>query len=122
MKKSRAYRTLTVNVLGYQEEGEWVALALEMDIRGYGQSFEEALEDLIDLVNMQLSFAEFKDHPEMAFHPAEPVWFSLFAQVRQDRLLHYARPAEAEYEIAGIPMPSPQVIEKEKTKFSLTDG
>jgi hypothetical protein len=28
---------VTLNILGYREDNEWVALALEMDLRGYGR-------------------------------------------------------------------------------------
>ena len=38
---------LSINVLGYREEGQWVALALEMDLRGYGETFEAALRELM---------------------------------------------------------------------------
>jgi len=31
---------VTLNILGYREESEWVALALEMDLRGCGKTFE----------------------------------------------------------------------------------
>ncbi|HKI86373.1 MAG TPA: hypothetical protein VKA53_06485, partial [Thermoanaerobaculia bacterium] len=51
---------IKLRVLGYQEDGEWVALALEMDLRGYGETFQGALVELRDLVATQLSFADFK--------------------------------------------------------------
>lgn len=103
----------TLNVLGYQEEKEWVALALEMDLRGYGDTFDEALEDLSDLVLMQISFARFKGEPSLIWKPAEPVWFELFAQVRQEYLT--AAVADTEevdpmYSIAGLPIPPAHVI------------
>ena len=47
---------VTVSVLGFQEDGEWCALALEMDLRGYGRTFDEALEDLHDAMTMQNQF------------------------------------------------------------------
>ena len=75
--------TVTVNVLGYREDGEWVALALEMDLRGYGQTFREALEELTDLVRTQIRFAQFKGQPDMIWKSAEPVWFERFADVRR---------------------------------------
>jgi hypothetical protein len=37
---------VTLNIPGYFEDSEWVALALEMDLRGYGKTFYKALEDL----------------------------------------------------------------------------
>ena len=31
---------VTASVLEFQEDGEWCALALEMALRGYGQTFD----------------------------------------------------------------------------------
>jgi hypothetical protein len=73
-------------VLGYRDEGEWVALALEMDLRGYGSTFEEAQQDLTDLVAMQMGFARSKGQPELIWKPAEPVWFQLFANTLRQYL------------------------------------
>ncbi len=105
---------VTLNVLGYQEDGEWVALALEMDLRGYGDTFEEAQKDLSDLVGMQISFARFKREPSLIWKPAEAVWFELFAQVRQAYLAaaisDTEEEAEPEYGIAGLPIPPAHVI------------
>ena len=54
MAKTKKNRTMTsgpnstgifLDVLGYRErEGEWVALALEMDLRGYGATYDQALD------------------------------------------------------------------------------
>lgn len=68
-----------LSVLGYEEDGEWVALALEMDLRGYGPTFEEAFSDLRDLVMMQISFALFKGQPGLIEYPADIVWWERFA-------------------------------------------
>ena len=101
---------VTASVLGFLEDGEWCALALEMALRGYGQTFDEALEDLHEAMTMQISFAHFKDQTNMIFHPAEPVHFSLFAQARNDRIMALATSgtaAESEYAVAGTPIPPP---------------
>jgi hypothetical protein len=71
--------TITLNVLGYQEVGEWVALALEMDLRGYGETFEDAFKDLEELVGMQIGFSRFKGQPELIWKAAEPIWFEHLA-------------------------------------------
>ena len=116
---------VTMSVLGFQEEGEWCALALEMDLRGYGQSFDEALEDLHEAMTMQISFAQFKGKTDMIFHPAEPMYFSLFAQVRNDHIMALARngsTAESEYAVAGIPIPPAHVIAARKDGFRMSDG
>ena len=76
------------------------AAALEMDLRGYGQTFDgEALEDLRESMTMQIGFAHFKDELDMIFHP---VYFSLYAQVRNDHLTALAKNGSvAESEYAG---------------------
>lgn len=116
---------VTVSVLGFQEDGEWCALALEMDLRGYGRTFDEALEDLHDAMTMQISFAQFKGETDMIFHPAEPMYFSLFAQVRNDHIVALARncpTVESEYTVAGMPIPPAHVIAARRNNFSALDG
>jgi hypothetical protein len=103
----------TLSVLGYREEGEWVALALEVDLRGFGSTFHEAVEDLRDLVRMQVSFAHYKGQPEMVWKPAEGVWWGLFLQVRRDFLeasVRERQPADDDYSIAGIRIPAAHEI------------
>ena len=97
-----------------------------MDLRGFGANFDEALAELVEIIGMQLGFADFKRQPEMVFHPAAPEYFALFAQVREDRLratlAHQVGEVDSEYDIGGIPIPPAHVIEKQKKKFSLADA
>lgn len=81
---------VTVSVPGFHETGEWCAPALEIDLRGYGQTFEEALEDLNESMTMQIGFAHFKGRTDMIFHPADPVYFSLFAQMWRGRAMFFS--------------------------------
>ena len=76
-KKQRmtAANNVTVSVLGYREDDNWCALALKMDLRGYGPTFRQALEDLRETMTMQIGFAYFKNELDMIVHPAEPVFF-----------------------------------------------
>lgn len=111
--KPAAFFDIVLNVLGYEEDGEWAALALEMDLRGYGPTFEEAVEELSELVAMQISFASFKDQPEMIWKPAEPIWWDLFATHKQERLFGLARRKAAgtrEFRV-GAMVPPAHVIE-----------
>lgn len=115
------HQMVTLNVLGYREEGEWVALALEMDIRGYGRTFDEALDDLKDLVNVQISFSRFKGQPDLIWKAAEPVWFERFAATRREyleALVRQSEPVESEYSVAGLPLPPPHVIEALRSNFT----
>ena len=62
---------LPVLIYPNEEEGGWTALSLEMDIRAYGDTPEEALDELSDLVYVQISFAVFKDDPSLIWKRAE---------------------------------------------------
>ena len=104
---------LTLNVLGYREHGEWAALALEMDLRGFGSSFQDAVQNLMELVRMQVSFAHFKSQPEMVLRPADPVWWDRFAEVRRDHLDALIRDrsrSDTSFDIAGIRIPPAYAI------------
>ena len=117
VEKPRICLDVTINVLGYQEDDAWVALALEMDLRGYGETFEDALNELMDCIASQISFAEFKGQPDMVFHPAAPEYYGLFAQVRGDKLRSLAQfhhENVSEYQVAGIPIPSAHIIAEHK--------
>ena len=69
---------LHVRVLGYREDGDWVALALEMGLRGYGKTFEEALKELEEFIEMQVSFALYKEDFDYLDHPAEKKYFKMY--------------------------------------------
>ena len=72
----------SVNVLGFKEGDEWCALGLEVDIRGYGHTFEEACVDLTDLITYQISFSMYKDQTELIFHSADPKFFDIFNTIK----------------------------------------
>jgi hypothetical protein len=113
---------ITLNVLGYREEVEWIALALEMDLRGYGKTFEEALSELKELVTMQISFAYFKGQTGMILRPADPIWFERFAQVRSACLASMMEPAahksiHNDYEVSGMKIPPAHVIKAMQAQF-----
>ena len=115
------------NILGYKAEGEWVALALEMDLRGYGKTWDEALANLRDLALMQIGFARFKRQPEMIFKPADPVWFQLFAEVRRAKFEEAVRAGTADrsmsdYQTGALPIPSAHLIAKIQKNFTLADA
>lgn len=116
-------RGLTLNVLGYAEGNEYVALALEMDLRGFGASLEEAMDDLMRQVVLQLSFAlHMHNSLDMAFFPAEPIWFERFAEARQVALRALTADDGTEFQACGLPVPAPHVIREMEGKFALQNG
>ena len=72
---------LTLNVLGLREDDAWCAIALDMSLRGYGETFDTALQALVDAVRAQVSFAVQHDNIEQIFVPAEPHYFRLHADL-----------------------------------------
>jgi len=117
-----------VNVLGYRDDQEkaWVALAVDMDLRGYGKTFSEALKELKELVVTQIDFALFKSQPEMIWKPAEPEYHRLFETARQERLrwIMASSPPRHEptTEIRGLSFPPGFLASRRKGSFSQISG
>ena len=114
---------IAVDVLGCREAEGYAALALEMDLRGYGSSLEEALHDLEEQVAMQLSFALYKHGAvDMAMRPAEAVYFERFAEAKREAIAPRGRGSGREFSAASIPYPSPDDLESRKRGFELQHG
>ena len=124
---------LPVLIYPNEEEGGWTALSLEMDIRAYGDTPEEALDELSDLVYVQISFAVFKDDPSLIWKRADQIWFDRFAEAfarQQWERLVMSQEVVAEsgevtlsmvpgYTASGMPMPAPHVIAEIKRQFQV---
>ena len=60
------------------ENDKWCAVALEMDIWGFGNTIEEAMKDLDELVEIQIEFAIGKNKLSLLDHPADKKWFDFW--------------------------------------------
>ena len=81
--------SVTLNVLGVREDETWCAIALEMSLRGYGETFEAALADLKETIIAQVTYAI--DHHQTLDHifmPAEPHYFERYTIAKRDALKH----------------------------------
>lgn len=120
------YFETTLSILGYREDGEWVALALEMDLRGYGRTWTEALEELDELVLMQISFAHFKGQIDMIWKSAEEQYWELFRQAQRARLAEVAAAEHAddqvEFHAGGLVIPPAHVIAAQSGRFLPANG
>ena len=88
MKTTSLNKTLNIRVLIYEddegdEEGDVVALAIDMDLRGYGDSEETALAEVEDLVDCQLQFALEQNDLRPAFFPADQKYFDMFEKLTE---------------------------------------
>ena len=107
---------LEINVLGYEEDGEWVAHALEMDIVACAETFDEALEELHDLVDMQFSFAAFKGDASLVFHRAPDKYWQILDNLKHQKLDALLAGKESrerdDYRLDGLPWPQ-EVVPRE---------
>ena len=76
-----------LNILGVREDDKWCAIALEMSLRGYGETFEEALDDLEETIIVQVTYA-IKHHSSIdhILIPAESHYFEIFAIAKREAL------------------------------------
>jgi hypothetical protein len=116
----RTVGELGFGILGYKEKNEWVALALEFDIRGYGKTFKAARKELQDLVKAQIAFALFKNQPEMIWKPADPIWCEVYSQARRE-LLGRPNTKKLQYLAAASSIP-PAFISSKLNQFQTIDA
>ena len=113
-------KNIELSVLGYIEDGEWVALALDMDLRGYGATPEAAESELMDLVRAQFSFAASREEPGLLWFPAERKYWKMFEEARRDSIqrLSLGTDPTSSHKVGGIPIPVPHaVIESSKARL-----
>lgn len=79
----RKYPSVRLNVLIYQEDNEWIAHCLQMDIMAASKDRATVQDDIIDLIKAQVEFALENNNMEGIFKsaPAEE-W---------EKLLHFQR-------------------------------
>jgi hypothetical protein len=108
--------TLHLRVLGYEEDREWCALCLEMDLRGYGATFEDAMEELHDAIVNQFTFAMQMNKPELLLCTAEQKYHAMYARTKRKALIDYvtgAPESETRHQISELPIPSADEIPRE---------
>lgn len=69
-----------VKVLGIKSVDGFSAVALEMDLWGYGDTKEQAVEDLNDNIRMQISFAMQKNDLSLLERPAPDEYQEMYRQ------------------------------------------
>lgn len=117
---------ISLSGLIYEEDGEYVALALEMDLRGYGATPDEARADLDEQVRLQLSFAIQKHGSiDSAMFPAEQKYYDMYRAAKLEQMKaqfgeHASQKSRATW--ADLPIPDPHVISQIQGDFSLWHG
>ena len=100
-----------LDVLGVREDGAWCAIALEMSLRGYGETFDDALDALVEAIEAQVTFAVQHDNLDQIFVPAEPHYFRLHADVKRAalkrKLLDRVQSGLPDYRVGDLQLPRP---------------
>lgn len=70
-KMNSRIEKFAIRALVSREKEEFVARALEMDLLGFGATPEDAIDELIESVEAQISFSKYKNDSSMIFFQAE---------------------------------------------------
>jgi hypothetical protein len=80
-------KSFAANIIVFREDDGWTAFALEMDVRGYGPAPAGAIDDLIEMLQAQVSFAVQMGHPESVWHRADEKYWRIWETARRNRLV-----------------------------------
>lgn len=81
MRKDESLR-LSLRIVFYREDGDWVAHCLETDLVGVGETKREAMASLWDATAVQLEASLDWNAPANFFSPAEGRYFEMYARGR----------------------------------------
>ena len=71
---------LNISVLGFEEDEHWCAMALEMSLCGYGNTYGAAVKDLKAAMTEQINFTLKHGNLDQLLFPAEDHYFERYAQ------------------------------------------
>ncbi len=91
---------LTISVLIYDEDGYRVAHGLEMDLKGRGETDQEAVAELVGMVKAQVSFALKRNEPDLIYRPAPKSYFRRFREARERALRSFPKRSRLEWKNA----------------------
>jgi hypothetical protein len=77
---------IRLRIYGYKVGKEWAAHCLETDLVGRGKNFAQAMDELRELTEMQVSFAIQTDQPSLLDHPAPPEIWQAYERATRDYL------------------------------------
>jgi hypothetical protein len=104
---SEEAKAFEVSVIVFRDGSVWTALALEMDIRGYGASRKAAVDDALSMITAQVSFAVQTGHAESVWKRAEEKYWQMWENARRNQFIAEISGSEAPAdEIADlVPIP-----------------
>lgn len=76
-------KTFYVSIVIFLEGSTWTALALEMNVRGYGSTKSDAVADVQQMLTAQISYAVQMGHPDSVWCVAEQKYWHMFEEARR---------------------------------------
>jgi predicted RNase H-like HicB family nuclease len=73
---------IPIRVVFYLDEADWVAHCLEFGLLGDGPTKEQALEELLEAIRLQIDASIKYNNPSNLFSPADGKYFEMFAAGR----------------------------------------
>lgn len=103
-----------VDVLVFKDEGQFSAVAINMDIWGHGDKINEAVEECMGNVAAQVSFALQKEDLSLLDFPSEQCYLDMFKEARLDELkrkyLKSAAKRAAKRKAYAVEAPLPETL------------
>jgi len=84
---SEETKVFKANAIIFREDSTWTALVLEMNVRGYGPTQRAALDDVIGMLEAQVTFAVQMGHPESVWCPAEEKYWQMWERARRNQFV-----------------------------------
>ncbi len=91
-RKSLIDIQLSIRCLAFKSDefdAAWCAVGLESNVWGFGNTREEAMKDLYDLIDIKIEFAVGKDAIHTLNHPADTKWFDLWDKLQNQEIADY---------------------------------
>ncbi len=103
--------SIALKVLGVQEDNGWYAIAIDMNLRGFGKNSEEALDDLLETIEFQINYAIHHGTLDQIFIPADKYYLDLYEkivieEIKQRRMDSESKEHEKDYIVQDVFMPS----------------
>ena len=111
----------TIRTIGFRDpeaEDQFCVVGLDVDIRGYGETYEQAEKEFLSLLKAQIDFAIEKNKPELVFFQAEQKYFDLYNQALAEKIHFEAMRRKAVVgRFAGI---YASTFKKDKTNYEVS--
>jgi hypothetical protein len=110
-------KAFEVSVIVLRDGSTWTALALEMDIRGYGSSRKAAVDDALAMITAQVSFAVQMGHAESVWKPAEEKYWRMWENARRNQFVAEISGSEPPADEIADLVPIPLLALKHKDEW-----